>query len=150
MHTVHGSFQALRGRIEYSNATGALRGEIVVDAQSGQSGDAGRDKKMHEEILESEKYPAISFRPDRVEGKVAPAGKSTVQVHGIFTLHGAEHELTVPASVNLDGGHWSATVKFSVPYVQWGVKNPSVFLLRVSKTVDVSIAAAGTFAATTR
>ena len=144
MHTVHGTFQPLRGRIEYTAATGALHGEIVVDAPSGASGDASRDKKMHAEILESDKHPVISFRPDRLEGKLASAGESTVQVHGVFSLHGTEHELTVPATVKLDGKSWSASVKFAVPYVQWGLKNPSAFLLRVSKTVDIDIAASGT------
>ncbi len=150
MHTVHGTFQPLRGHIEYSGATGALRGEIVVDAPSGASGDASRDKKMHAEVLESEKYPAIAFRLDRVEGKLAAAGESAVEVHGIFSLHGAEHELTVPATVKLDGKNWTATVHFTVPYVQWGLKNPSVFFLRVSKSVDVDIAATGTFAPASR
>lgn len=150
MHTVHGTFQPLRGRIEYTSATGALHGEIVVDAASGESGDASRDQKMHAEILESEKYPAIIFRPDRVEGKLAPAGESTLQVHGVFTLHGADHELTVPATVKLEGSRWSASARFTVPYVQWGMKNPSVFLLRVNKTVDIDIAAKGTIAPASR
>ena len=149
-HTVHGSFQPLRGRIEYTSASGALRGEIVVDAASGASGDAGRDKKMHAEILESEKYPAIAFRPDRLEGRLSSTGESEVQVHGIFTLHGADHELTVPATVRLEGSRWTASLRFTVPYVQWGLKNPSVFLLRVSKTVGVDVAAAGTFAPASR
>ena len=143
MHTVHGTFQPLRGRIEYSGETGTLRGEIVVDAPSGASGDAGRDKKMHAEVLESDKYPAITFRPDRAEGKLELAGQSTLQVHGIFSLHGADHELMVPATVKLDGKNWSASVHFTVPYVQWGMKDPNVFLLRVSKTVNLDIAAAG-------
>ena len=144
MHTVHGTFQPLRGRVEYTAATGGAHGEIVVDAPSGASGDAGRDKKMHAEILETDKFPIITFRPDRVEGKVAAEGESTVQVHGIFSVHGADHELNVPATVKVEGKNWTATVKFSVPYVQWGMKNPSVFLLRVSKTVDVEITATGT------
>ena len=146
MHTVHGTFQPLRGRIEYTVATGATRGEIVVDAPSGASGDAGRDKKMHAEVLESEKYPVVSFRPDHAEGKLASTGESTMQVHGIFSVHGADHELTVPATVKLDGKNWTATVHFSVPYVQWGMKNPSVFLFRVNKSVDLEISATGTFA----
>ena len=144
MHTVHGTFQPVRGRMEYTSATGAVHGEIVVDAPSGASGDASRDRRMHAEILESDTYPVIMFRPDRVEGKVAAAGESTVQVHGIFSLHGAEHDLTVPATVKLDGRNWTATAHFSVPYVQWGMKNPSVFVLRVNKIVDVEISATGT------
>jgi polyisoprenoid-binding protein YceI len=143
MHTVHGTFQPLRGRIEYSGATGALRGEIVVDAPSGTSGDASRDKKMHAEVLESEKYSTITFRPDRAEGTLASAGESTFQVHGVFSLHGADHELAVPATVKLEGRHWTASIHFTLPYVEWGLKNPSVFLLRVSKTVSLDVSAAG-------
>lgn len=146
MHTVHGTFLPLRGRIEYSGATGALRGEIVVDATSGESGNASRDRRMHAEILESEKYPAITFRPDRAEGALAAAGESSVQVHGVFMLQGADHELSVPARVKLEGNRWKASTHFSVPYVQWGMKNPSGFLLHVSKAVDIDIQAAGTFA----
>jgi polyisoprenoid-binding protein YceI len=150
LHTVHGTFQPLRGRIEYSGATGALRGEIVVDAASGVSGDASRDRRMHAEILESEKYPAITFRPDHVDGKLAAAGEFTLQVHGTFTIHGADHDLTVPARAQLDGNRWTASAHFTVPYVHWGMKNPSVFVLRVNKTVDVDIAATGTLAPASR
>ena len=150
MHTVHGTFRPLHGRIEYSGATGALRGEVLVDAPSGASGDASRDKKMHAEILESDKYPAILFRPDRLQGTLAPTGQSTLQVHGIFSLHGADHELTVPANITLDGRNWTASAHFSVPYVEWGLKNPSVFVLRVNKSVDIDVTAAGTVAPASR
>jgi polyisoprenoid-binding protein YceI len=143
MHTVHGSFQPLRGRAEFSGASGALRGEIVVDAASGASGNESRDRKMHSEILESEKYPVITFRPDRVEGKLVPGSESTVQVHGTFSIHGVDHELTVPARVQINGSRWTASARFSVPYVQWGMKNPSAFLLRVSQTVEIEVTATG-------
>ena len=49
-----------------------------------------RDRKMHKEVLESERYPEISFRPDRVEGPVASQGKSSVKVHGMFRIHGVD------------------------------------------------------------
>jgi len=146
MHTVHGTFQASRGRVEISSASGALRGEIVVDAASGASGNASRDRKMHSEVLESERYPAITFRPDRMEGTLAATGDSTVQVHGNFGIHGAEHELTVPIHVQINGGHWTASAHFSVPFVQWGMKNPSAFVFRVSQSVDVELSATGTVA----
>jgi polyisoprenoid-binding protein YceI len=143
MHTVHGSFRAARGRAQYAGATGAVQGEFVVDATSGETGDTGRDKNMHKDVLESAKYGTISFRPDRVEGRVSNTGVSEIQVHGTLNLHGADHELTIPAKVQVDGGKWTATAKFSVPYVDWGMKNPSTFLLKVGKSVDVEVAAAG-------
>ena len=84
----------------------------MVDAASGESGSPARDKRMHASILESAKYPEIVFRPDRVDGKVAPEGKSEVQVHGMFAIHGVEHEMLVPATVGAADGRYNVTVTF--------------------------------------
>ncbi len=47
-------------------ATGKAVGEIVIDPQSGESGSQARDQRIHRNILESDRYPEISFVPDRV------------------------------------------------------------------------------------
>jgi polyisoprenoid-binding protein YceI len=143
LHTVHGGFDLKRGRVNYNASTGEVSGEIVLDATSGHSGNSMRDKKMHKEILESAQYPDIIFRPDRVEGKVLPEGTSKVQVHGIFTIHGADHEMTVPVQVEMAPDHWTATAHFVVPYTKWGIKNPSTFILRVSESVEIDVHASG-------
>jgi polyisoprenoid-binding protein YceI len=143
LHTVHGGFELKRGRVNYSLSTGDVSGEIVLDATSGHSGNGMRDKKMHKEILESAKYPDIVFRPDRVEGKVLPEGTSTVQVHGIFSIHGSDHEMTLPVQVEMAPDHWTATAHFVVPYTKWGIKNPSTFILRVSESVEIDVHASG-------
>jgi polyisoprenoid-binding protein YceI len=143
LHTVHGSFALKHGTVHFDPATNKLSGEILVDAASGQSGNDGRDKKMHEQVLETGRYPEIIFRPDRVEGQVAATGASTVQVHGIFAIHGAEHEMTIPIRVDMTPGHWTATSHFAIPYVKWGLKNPSTFVLRVDQSVDIEIQASG-------
>ena len=137
LHTVKGSFALKSGEIHFDPASEKVGGEIVFDATSGQSGSKGRDRKMHKDVLESARYPEIGFRPDRVEGKVAASGTSTVQVHGMFRIHGVEHELTAPADVTPQGDHWNVSSHFSVPYVQWGMKNPSVLFLRVGNSVDL-------------
>jgi polyisoprenoid-binding protein YceI len=143
LHTVHGTFALKRGMLRLDPATGKASGEIVADAASGESGNDSRDKKMRKEILESPRYSEVVFRPDRVEGKVAAAGPSSVQVHGTFLLHGAEHELTVPVQAELTPDHWKGTGKFNVPYIQWGLKNPSNFLLKADPSVDVELEIAG-------
>ncbi|MGA8761699.1 MAG: YceI family protein [Candidatus Sulfotelmatobacter sp.] len=143
LHAVHGTFQLKQGTLQLNSASGELSGEIVVDAKSGESGTAMRDRKMHREVLESGRYPEITFRPDHIDGVVAPEGKSSVQVHGIFSIHGADHELTAPAEVEMTSDHWSATVHFSLPYVKWGMKNPSNLFLRVSSSVDIVLTASG-------
>jgi polyisoprenoid-binding protein YceI len=143
LHTVHGSFQPTKGELRFDPATNKLSGEIVVDAKSGETGNGMRDRKMHKEVLESERYPEIAFRPDRVEGTVALQGNSSVRVHGIFSIHGAEHEMTVPAEIGKSPDRWSATLHFSVPYVTWGMKNPSTLFLRVSGSVEVEVETSG-------
>jgi polyisoprenoid-binding protein YceI len=139
LHTVHGTFALKRGILRLDPATGKASGEIVADATSGESANDSRDKKMHKEILESARYTEVVFRPDHVEGKVAATGASTVQVHGSFLLHGAEHEITVPVQAELTPDHWKGTGKFNVPYIQWGLKNPSNFLLKADPSVDVEL-----------
>jgi polyisoprenoid-binding protein YceI len=143
LHTVHGNFQLKQGALQFEPSSGKLSGEIVVDAKSGESGSGMRDRKMHKEVIESERYPEISFRPDRVEGPVATAGKSSVKVHGIFRIHGVDRDITVPAEVEMSADHWSATVHFTVPYEKWGMKNPSTLFLRVSDSVEIDLAGAG-------
>jgi polyisoprenoid-binding protein YceI len=139
LHTVHGTFRLQRGEIRFDPATGSASGELVVDATSAQSGNDARDKDMHTKVLESGRYPEIVFRPDRVVGKVAAQGPSQVRLHGIFSIHGAEHEIEIPAEVEAAGGQYRATVKFSVPFVEWGMKDPSTLFLRVDKRVDITI-----------
>ena len=143
LHTVRGSFHLKQGSVRLDPATGKLTGEIAVDAKSGESGNGMRDRKMHREVLESDRYPEIVFRPDRVEGTIAPQGKSSLQLHGIFAIHGADHEMTVPAEIEMFPDHWNASLHFAIPYAKWGMKNPSTFFLRVSEAVDIDVTAAG-------
>jgi polyisoprenoid-binding protein YceI len=143
LHTVHGTFHLKRGSLDFEPASGKISGEIVVDARSGDSGSGMRDHKMHKEVLESERYPEIVFRPDRVEGAVASQGKSAVRVHGLFNIHGADREMTVPAEVEMSADHWTATVHFTIPYQKWGMKNPSTLFLKVNDSVDIDMTAAG-------
>ena len=142
LHTVHGTFKVKHGEMQIAPA-GKVSGEIVVDAASGDSGSGMRDRKMHKEVLESTRYPEISFRPDRFDGNLAEQGKSSVMVHGIFSIHGADREITVPAQVETSGDHWTATVHFTVPYAKWGMKNPSTLFLKVSNSVEIDLAASG-------
>ena len=144
LHTVHGTFLLKRGILKFDPASGNASGEFVADATSGESGNDGRDKKMHGEILESGRYGEVIFHPNRIEGKVLAQGACSVQLHGTFVLHGSEHELTVPVQAELSGNRWKGSAKFSVPYIQWGLKSPNTFLLKADPTVDIELELSGT------
>jgi polyisoprenoid-binding protein YceI len=139
LHTIHGTFHLTRGDLSFDPATGAAGGELAVDAGSGDSGSAARDKRMTKSILETPTFPEIVFRPDHVEGTVVAQGKSQVQLHGRFWLHGAAHEMTLPLTVDANNGEYRATTMFAIPYVKWGLKNPSTLILRVNDKVDITV-----------
>lgn len=142
-HTVHGKFALKSSTVRFDPSSGKISGAIVVDATSGESGNGGRDKKMHRDILESAKFPEITFTPAQFTGTVAAEGVSKVEVSGKFRLHGQEHDMTLPIDVKADGGNLSLTTHIEIPYVKWGLKNPSNFLLRVSDKVALDIEATG-------
>jgi polyisoprenoid-binding protein YceI len=139
LHTVHGTFGLKRGKLRFDPESGKASGEIVVDAASGESGSPGRDKRMHANILESARFPEIVFRPDRIEGRIAPEGASEGVLHGVFSIHGGDHEISVPVHVEAGAGHYTATAHFEIPYVKWGMKNPSTLFLRVSDKVQIDV-----------
>jgi polyisoprenoid-binding protein YceI len=143
LHTVHGVFKLKRGTVKFDSATGHAGGLVVVDAASGDSGSHARDRKMNKDILESPQYPEIIFAPEQLQGQVLPQGDFKVQVLGTFTVHGAGHPLALVVQAHLAGEQLTADMQFSVPYVTWGLKNPSTLFLRVNDTVDIAIHAAG-------
>ncbi len=139
LHTVHGNFTLKSGQVTFDPVTGKASGELIVDAGSGHSGSDSRDSRMNKSILESSKFTTVVFVPDRVEGAIAPQGSSKVQVHGTMKLHGAEHELTMPVDVQMNAGQVTAISHFAIPYVKWGLKNPSMLFLKVNDNVEIEI-----------
>ena len=136
LHTVRGTFKLKRGNIRFDPETGKASGEIVIDVPSGASGSGMRDRRMHKDILESQKYPEAVFTPDHVDGQL---GQPEVEVHGKMNIHGADHELSLHFKVTAEGGKYMASTHFTIPYVQWGMKNPSNFLLKVGDKVEVEV-----------
>ena len=143
LHTVHGSFALKSGIVHFDPQTGKAGGEIIVYAPSGASGNGSRDKRMHKEILETAKYPEVIFRPTQIEGTVGQSGPADVKLSGIFSIHGADHNVIAQVHAELTGDRWRGTSKFEVPYVNWGIKDPSNFLLKVKPVVNVELEMAG-------
>lgn len=145
LHTVHGTLRARRGSVRFDPATGAASGEIVLDAASAETGNGSRDRDMHAKILESARYPEIVWRIDRVSGFPRGEAKSAhVTLEGSLTIHGASHPFSVAAEIAVGAGRRvTASAALEIPYVAWGMPDPSTFVLRVDKKVDVQVRAAG-------
>ena len=145
LHSVHGTFKLKSGEFLFNPKTGLAEGEILVDATTGDSRNAARDKRMQDEVLESNRYPAIFYHPTEIKG-LFKAGEGTQDLtgEGTFNIHGADHPLQLPLKVQISADTMTATTRFTVPYVEWGMKNPSRFLVRVGKQVEIEVSAKGT------
>ncbi|GGH15842.1 YceI family protein [Silvibacterium dinghuense] len=142
-HNVHGTFALKGGLITIDPATGEAQGEVIVETETGQSGNKGRDAKMQKEVLESVKYPEAIFHPEKVTGELKSGSLQKVTISGLFTMHGSDHPLTLEMNVDLRDNDARATTHFVIPYVQWGMTYPGSVLMHVSRQVDVDIAAQG-------
>jgi polyisoprenoid-binding protein YceI len=140
---VNGAFHIQSGSIEFDPSAPRMSGSVVVLAGSGKTGNGSRDKKMNKDILKVEQYATVSFEPKTYAGAIALSGDSTIQVTGIFTLLGTPHEITIPILVHLDGSTATAKAHFVVPYVQWGLKNPSFLVWKADNDVAIDLFLAG-------
>ena len=143
LHDTHGTFRLKEGTIELDTATSQAEGLVVVDAATGDTGNSARDARMRDVVLESEHFPDIRFRPARVVATLDADGSFHATADGTLTLHGTDHALTSVIDGRLVGERLTATCRFSVPYVEWGLEDPSVLFLKVGKVVEIEVTAAG-------
>jgi polyisoprenoid-binding protein YceI len=143
LHMVHGTFAVKSGSLQFDPQTGKASGAIVVNAVSGETGNNSRDQRMHKEILETWKFAEATFRPSQIDGQVSMSAPCDFKVKGVITLHGTDHELVADVHSEFTGDHWKGTAKFDVPYIKWGIKDPSNFLLKVKPVVNVELELAG-------
>ena len=143
---VNGTFHIQSGSIEFDRRAQTISGSVVVAAGSGKTGNDSRDKKMNKDILKVDQYTTVSFAPKTYTGTIAPSGDSTIQVNGVFTLIGIAHDLTIPMQIHMDGSKAMARAQFVVPYVQWGLKNPSFLIWKAENDVAIDLSLVGNIA----
>lgn len=149
LHTVRGRFDVERGRVRFDPDTGAASGEVVVDARSGDTGIAERDRNMHEQVLASGAHPRIVLRPRRLEDVRIEAEELRAVLEAELVLRGEAHPVRFPVRATREEGRGIVEGAFEVPYVAWGLPDPDTFLLRVDDVVRVTFRAEGALDAST-
>jgi len=133
--------------LTYQPASGNLQGSIVVSARGLTTDNKRRDAKMHEKVLKSSPHPLITLNILRADGVLDPETGGALQLEAELILLGQAHPLSFPVEISvsdMENGVLLATGAFMVPYVAWGLEDPSAVFLRVDKEVRVSFSAAGT------
>lgn len=91
------------------------------------------NKELREIVLETNKFPEISFRSTEVTGKMISNGQYDVRIGGDLTLHGVTRHLVIPAHVALEGDTLRARGEFTIKRSDYNVKATSAIhgLIRV-------------------
>jgi polyisoprenoid-binding protein YceI len=140
-HHTQGTFALKHGVIRLNPQSGKMDGVIIVDATSGNSGHSVRDERMKSIVLEVSRFPEISFVPQQVMSHGDVQGEFPVAVRGVMSLHGSKHDLTINAMVRREGNTVTIHCAFAVPFVQWGLEDPSILMFKVAKQVMVNVTA---------
>lgn len=82
------------------------------------------NKELREIVLETGKYPEITFKSTDVTGRLA-AGQYEAKIGGDLTLHGVTRHIVIPAQVTLDGGSLRARGEFTINRGDYNVKATS-------------------------
>lgn len=144
LQSVTGRLGPAEGTIEFDPATGQASGDVRMDFTRATTDNGRRDRKMHAKILETDRYPGAVFHVEGVSlANTLHQGENDVQLRGTVDFHGSSRLVTLPATVTLKGGEVRAKGWLEVPYIAWGVRDPSFFLLRVAKVVTVEVNIAG-------
>ncbi len=143
---VEGRFHVQSGLIDFDRNSTNIGGIVVVAAGSGKTGNESRDKRMDKDILKVDQYTTVSFAPKTYTGTIPASGDSTIQVSGVFTLLGSPHDFIIPMQIHIDGPKATVKAHFIIPYVQWGLKNPSFLIWKADNDVAVDVNLTGTIA----
>jgi polyisoprenoid-binding protein YceI len=136
---VTGIFHVESGTIDFDPGAAKIDGDVVVAAGTGKTGNDTRDKRMNNVILHVQHYATVTFSPRSYTGTIAPTGDSTIQVTGVLTLLGTQHDLTIPIQIYRTGGNCTSKAHFVIPYVQWGLKDPNFLFWKAEKQVDMDL-----------
>jgi len=96
-------------------------GAVFTDQQK-----ATINKEVNELVLETAKYPDITFKSTDITGKMKN-GAFDVRVTGDMTLHGVTRKVTIPATVTVEGDSFRAKGSFSINRKKFGVNATEAF-----------------------
>ncbi len=85
------------------------------------------NQELRKGVLETEKYPTITFKSTNVTGRLRPDGSFDAKIQGELTMHGVTRRINIPARVSLAGNDLRAQGEFTVNRSDFNVKTKSAF-----------------------
>lgn len=102
------------------------------------------NKELEEIVLETAKYPEITFKSSEVKGGLKN-GQFDLKIGGDLTLHGVTKHIVIPATVTVEGDALHAKGEFELDRTKFNVKATSAFhgLIRIKNKLKFTFDIAG-------
>jgi polyisoprenoid-binding protein YceI len=80
------------------------------------------NKELREIVLETEKYPEITFKSTRVTAERNSGGMFAAKIEGDLTLHGVTRRIEIPSEVTVGSNDLRAKGEFTIDRSDFNVK----------------------------
>lgn len=132
--TIEGTAHQFQGEVRFDPAELSKGGEVTLEvrADSLETGNRLRDRKMRNTHLEIGQYPTIVFRSTSVK-----IGAEKGIVEGTLSLHGVDRTLMVPAAIRYDNGVLTAEGKADLTYSDFRIPIPRFLWLVMDDAIVV-------------
>ena len=143
-HVVEGNVGQPSGRIWLESATdpNSIRAELRFQVGSFDTGNGSRDKEMRT-VMSADMYPDVTFIAQQVVGLCSPSSLGNGQtcsatLEGAVTIRNITKPITLPIAVTRRANTFEIVGKTSLMWNEFGVEDPSIFIARVDKAVQIS------------
>jgi polyisoprenoid-binding protein YceI len=127
-----GRTSAITGALSLTQSAGAYSvttASISVDVSKLLSDKAMRDQRIHQQGLESDRYPTATFQ--LMSPIALPAGAASGQtIHvaatGALTIHGVTRTVTIPIDAQLTGSEIDLVGSITFPFSEFEMTPPSI------------------------
>lgn len=138
---VTGQTQSVSGAIvlDASGAVNQEQSEIVIDLRSLNSNNQLRDKWLHAQLLETDKFPEARLKPSSVRGfdGVSLFGRRSVAVAGVLTLHGHSIPTLWRGRATVLKGAVTGIVRTVIDFRAAGLRRPAVGLVTLHDSIGL-------------
>lgn len=133
-HNHNIAIKDISGETEFTDGTVApasLRMRIRADSLkvTDKVSDSDRqtiEKTMREQVLETGKYPEITFNSTKIEAIKNSDTQYQANIWGDLTLHGVTHNIFIKAQLTFDYKTLRARGEFTLKMTDYSIKPPSV------------------------
>jgi polyisoprenoid-binding protein YceI len=126
VHDFSGEAQLTPGAVSPASLQMTIRADSLVETRDVFTEQQKQiiNKELREIVLETAKYPEITFKSTDVTGSLN-GGQFEAKIGGDLTLHGVTHHIVIPTQVTLSGDALRAHGEFTVNRGDYNVKATS-------------------------